>query len=166
MKKVLGKGKYLRLVREGRWEYVERVNTTGIVAIVGVTRGKELLLVEQERPAVKARVVELPAGLAGDLGAETLETAAQRELEEETGFTARRFERLGDFTSSAGLCTEIVTFFRARGLKRVGEGGGDASEDIDVHLVPLDRVAAWLKRKARDAIIDEKVYSGLWFAGR
>jgi len=160
----LGEGKYLRLVREGRWEYVQRVNATGIVLVVAVDDGK-LILVEQYRPAVGARVIDLPAGLAGDEGEEALETAAARELEEETGYRAERFERLCEFVPSPGLSAEVVTLFRAVGLERVGPGGGDSSEAIVVHQVPLGEVDAWVARMtAEGALIDAKLYAGLHFA--
>jgi len=126
-----------------------------------------LVAIEQFRPAVGAPVVDVPAGLAGDLGPEELETAAARELVEETGWEARRFHRLHDVTPSPGLCTEVVTFFRARGLKRTGAGGGDSSEDITVHAIPLERTARWLRAaERRGAMLDAKLFAGLYFAGR
>jgi ADP-ribose pyrophosphatase len=135
------------------------------VAIVAVTDARELVLVEQERPAVGGRVVELPAGLAGDEGEETLDEAARRELLEETGYVADRWERLGEATPSPGLCAEVVTFFRARGLKRGGRGGGDETEAITVHRMPIAAADAWLRaRTAEGLLIDEKVYVGLHFA--
>jgi len=165
-KEVLYAGRFMSMVRRGRWEYVERKRTTGIVAVVAVVRGA-LVAIEQFRPAVGAPVVDVPAGLAGDLGPEEMETAAARELVEETGWEARRFQRLYDVTPSPGLCTEVVTFFRARGLKRTGEGGGDASEDITVHAIPLDGTARWLRAaEKRGAMLDAKLRAGLYLAGR
>src|SRR3954469_4815650 len=85
------KGKFLRVMKIGRWEYAERVNAIAGVVIVAVTNDGNLLLTEQERLPVGKRVIELPAGLAGDLkGKETeeLALAARRELLEETGYEA------------------------------------------------------------------------------
>jgi len=165
--RVLGEGNYVRLARRGRWEYAERTNATGVVAVVAVTAADEMVLIEQPRPIVGRRVLDLPAGLAGDLGPrDTTARAARRELEEETGFRARRVERIGDIPSSPGMTNEIVTFFRARGLTRVSAGGGDASERIKVHVVPREDVAAFLARKiARGALVDVKLYAGLYLAG-
>ncbi|HVV52524.1 MAG TPA: NUDIX hydrolase, partial [Polyangia bacterium] len=88
--RVLARGRYLTFVDDGGWEYVVRANVTGVVVIVAVTDDQKLLLVEQWRPAVHNRVIELPAGLVGDVDPdETLATAAGRELVEETGFSAR-----------------------------------------------------------------------------
>lgn len=167
MEEILGEGRFLELVRDGQWEFVRRKNISGIVVIVAVTDARELVLVEQARPAVGGRVIELPAGLAGDQGEESLDEAARRELLEETGYLADRWERLGDATPSPGLCAEVVTFFRATGLKRGGPGGGDASEEIVVHRMPIAGADAWLRAKvAAGLLIDEKVYVGLHFANQ
>ena len=165
-KRVLWEGKYLKLVMRGHWEYVERRNVTGIVCIVALTDDGKLLLVEQYRPPVAARVVELPAGLVGDVPGEegeALEAAARRELLEETGYRAARMERLFDGAPSAGLCDEHITFFLATGLEKVGDGGGDDSEDIAVREVPLGGLLEYLRgRQAAGAIVDAKIFSPLY----
>jgi ADP-ribose pyrophosphatase len=163
---VLGAGRWLRLVKNDGWEFVERVRATGVVAIVAVTSLGELILTEQYRRSVDAAVIDLPAGLAGDgPGTEELVTAARRELEEETGFAARRFTLLAHAPTSPGLTTEIVSFFRAAGLKKIAAGGGIEGENIQVHSVKLDRADAWLRRRSRTgAKIDCKVFAGLHFA--
>lgn len=169
-REVLAEGKFTRLVREGGWEFVERTNVSGIVIIIALTEAGELLLVEQHRPPVGARVVELPAGLAGDIAGqenEALATAAERELLEETGYAARNLQLLTEGPLSAGLTTEIVTVFGARGAVKVGAGGGDHTEDIAVFPVPLANVPAWLEaRVASGSMVDPKVYAALWFAER
>lgn len=162
---ILAEGRHLRLVRAGSYEYCERKGITGIVAIVAVTAEDEIVLVEQERPPVGGRVLEIPAGLAGDGGPETLETAARRELLEETGYEAALWERLGEAPPSPGMTSEVLTFFRATGLSRAGAGGGDADEDIVVHLVPLAEIDLWLEaQRAAGLQVDLKLYAGLWFA--
>ena len=164
---VLFDGRHLRLVERDGWEYVERKTPTGIVAIVALTPGGGLLLVEQFRPAVGRTVVELPAGLAGDVPGhekEELSLAARRELIEETGYDAEGFDFLSEGPPSPGATSEVVTFFRARGLTRVGSGGGDATERILVHEVAPREVEAFLSEKERQgALVDPKVFIGLYF---
>ena len=166
MKEFLGEGKHVRLVRRKGWEFLERLRITGIVVVVGVTRKKEIVLVEQYREPVQATCIELPAGLAGDESTdEALEAAARREFEEETGYTGRSFVHLGDFTASPGAISEVQSFYRVRQIKKVGDGGGVDDENITVHLVPIDEAEKWLKAKAKKgALIDQKVWAGLYFA--
>ena len=160
-------GQHLQLVRAGKWEFVQRRNCTGIVVLVAVTAEGKLLLVEQFRPPVGCAVVELPAGLAGDVQGhedEQLATAARRELLEETGYEAAGMELLTAGPPSSGISDEVLTFLRATGLRRVGPGGGDRSEEIQVREVALDEVPAWLEqRRQAGALIDPKVYDGLYF---
>jgi len=168
MHEVLAEGRWIRLIRADGWEWAERTNASGIVVLVAITEAGELVLVEQFRKPVGRRVLELPAGLAGDLADqpdEALETAALRELEEETGFTAERVERLTEGPVSAGFTSEVVTFFRCSGLTRVGIGGGDESEDIVVHVVAMPDIPAFLADRAQQGVaIDPKVWAGMWFA--
>ena len=128
-------GKYIRAMKRGRWEYVSRTNATNAAVILAEHEGK-VILVEQYRVPLGARCLELPAGLVGDEEAHaTVESTAIKELEEETGFTCERVERLGDFHSSPGMVAESFTLVRAHGVRKVGEGGGTEHEDIEVHVV-------------------------------
>ena len=72
--RVVAKGRYLTFLDDDGWEYVTRPGVTGIVVIVAVTAGERLILVEQWRPAVHQRVIELPAGLVGDVEGQRAET--------------------------------------------------------------------------------------------
>jgi ADP-ribose pyrophosphatase len=163
--RVLGEGRFLRLVDVDGWEYAERTSVTGIVTIAAAVDGR-ILLVEQYRPPLRANVIELPAGLAGDVpdsADEELEAAARRELEEETGYRAANWERLFAGPLSAGMTTEVVTFFRATALERSGKGGGNGSERITVHEVPLAAARPWLAQQERAGkLVDPKVYVGLY----
>jgi ADP-ribose pyrophosphatase len=161
-------GKHIRLVKQGKWEFAQRKGVSGIVAILAVTDDLKLVLVEQFRMPVGKNVIELPAGLAGDVaGSETeeLATAAARELMEETGYEARDMTYLAVGVPSAGITDEVITLFRATGLRKTGEGKGDGSEQITLHEVPLAQVEQWLEQKVKEGhLIDLKVYSGLYFA--
>lgn len=169
-KTVMAAGRHLRLVHSGGWEWAERLRIGGIVAIVAATEDRKLILVEQFRRPIERMAIELPAGLAGDVPGEEgeeLAQAARRELLEETGYHADAMEPLIEGPTSAGLCSEIVTFFRARGLKKLHAGGGDASEEIRVHETPIDGIDHWLAERAREGrAVDPKIYAALHFLSR
>lgn len=161
--KTVWQGRFLETVVDGRWEYVRRTRGIGAAVILAVTDADEIVLVEQYRVPLGAHCLELPAGLVGDEhGGESFETAAARELEEETGFRAARIESLGAFSSSPGLTSETFTLVRAGGLSRVGAGGGTDGEDIAVHIVPLAGLAAFIaEKRAAGTVIDVRLLAAL-----
>ena len=151
-------GKYIRAMKRGQWEYVSRTNDIRAVAVLAEYDGK-MILIDQPRVATGGRCLELPAGLIGDQDANaTVESTAIKELEEETGFTADRIERLGDFHASPGMLSEGFTLVRAHGLRRIGKGGGDENEDIRVHLVPRAEIPRFVEAKRSEGFsIDVKL---------
>jgi ADP-ribose pyrophosphatase len=167
-REVLGTGKFLRLVRDGRWEIAERTNCQGAVAITAITDDRRLILTEQFRPAVKTAVIDVAAGLSGDgpdQRGEALLVSAQRELLEETGYQSKHWKHLDDCPSSPGLTNEVVTHFLATGCRQTQSGGGVDHEQIIVHAVPLRTIRRWLKARAAEGkLIDPKVYAALYFA--
>lgn len=156
--KVEWQGKYLSLLRRGRWEYVSRSGSIGAVVLIAEHDGK-VILIEQYRVPLGGRCLELPAGLVGDEDkSATIEETAVKELEEETGFTAERIERLGEFHSSPGLVAESFTLVRAHGVRRIGEGGGNDHEDIAVHLVPRADIPEFIASRRREGVaVDVKL---------
>src|SRR6476661_8402709 len=139
---IMCEGKFVRLLKRGKWEYDGKV-----------------ILVDQPRVGPDCRCVELPAGLVGDVDPDaTVESTAIKELEEETGFTAERVERLGDFYASPGMLSESFTLVRVHGVRKVGEGGGDENEDIVVHLVPRADIPNFLEQRRAEGLgIDAKL---------
>jgi ADP-ribose pyrophosphatase len=161
-KQIVHKGKFIQTVNNNGWEYVERISSTGVVEIIAVI-DECIILTEQYRIPVGKRVIELPAGLVGDIDhkEETLK-AANRELEEETGYRAGKIEIVGSGPSSPGLTSEIVTVAFAKDLEKVNDGGGDENEDIIVHKVKIEDVWDWSKSMENKGIlISPKVYMAL-----
>lgn len=162
-------GEYLNLRRRGHWEYASRTHPQ-VAVVIACTAGRELLLVEQYRAPIDTRALELPAGLVGDRPGDANEAvlaAAARELEEETGYRARRLREIMRCPTSAGMTDELAVFIEAVDPERVGPGGGDDSEDITVHAAPLDGIDAWLAdRHATSLAIDPKIFTALYWLTR
>ena len=157
-------GRFVNLVRDGRWEYCERVNDTAAAMIFALTEDGCVLLVEEYRPPIRKQSICFPAGLVGDEGAESAETAARRELLEETGYEAEHMRYLFEGPSSPGITSETIGFYLATGLRRVAPGGGVQGERIIVHEVPLESIETWLDtQRAQGKAIDPRIYTGLYF---
>ena len=163
----LYEGRWLTLRKRGRWEYAERNNPGGAVILLAVTPEDNVLFVEQYRVSILQNTIEMPAGLVGDEAGHLDESAllaAQRELEEETGYRCKRVEFIHEGPSSSGMSTEMIAFVRAWDLEKVGPGGGDESENIVVHEVPRKEAGAWLFARAAEGYsVDPKLFAGLWF---
>ena len=157
---IVWQGKFITTKVKGRWEYVSRARGIRAAVILAV-EGGDVILVEQHRVPLGRPCIELPAGLIGDHEGnedeDTLE-AANRELEEETGYRAGRLEVLGEFWSSPGMVTESFTLLRAHDLAHIGPGGGTEGENITVHRVPIATLPAFLdERRAQGDAIDVKL---------
>lgn len=163
-KKTLWRGNFLScvIVRysdsagvEREWEYIERVNCKGIVAIVPVI-DHDVLLIRQFRPPVNSYVIEFPAGL-NDKG-DSLLGAAERELLEETGYSAKDIIFLAEGPLSSGASGEILSVFLAKGLEFKGIGQRDETEDIEVMKLPIDGLYQTLEKfRSEGNYVDLKV---------
>ena len=166
----LYRGDFLALYRDGRWEYVGRVNACGAAFVLALTPNHEIVLVEQYRVPLQANCIELPAGIVGDAAGgadEPAAFAAMRELEEETGYTGDRAELLLRGPSSPSMSSEMIDLYLVRDARRVGPGGGapEEGEDITVHVVPLAETHGFLQAQAAAGKrIEPRLYAGLWFA--
>ena len=155
---VMWAGRFVRAMQRGKWEYASRANDITAVVVLAEYEGK-MILVDQPRVGPDCRCVELPAGLVGDDDPNaTVEATAIKELEEETGFTADRVERLGEFYASPGMLSESFTLVRAHGVRKIGKGGGDENEDINVHLVARADIPNFVEQKRAEGFgIDVKL---------
>ena len=162
---LLFEGEHLSFLRCRGWEYVEHRKAKQSVMVVAVTPEGSLVLADEFRPAIGARMICLPAGLVGDVEAEDPRVAARRELREETGYEAPALDFLGRGPGSAGASSEIISFFLARDARLAGEQAPEDRDLIRVHVVPLPDVLDWAReRENRDAFIDPKVWAGLYLA--
>jgi ADP-ribose pyrophosphatase len=165
MSKTIFQGNHVLVLDRDGWEFVERTRGKEAAVIFAETDDGCIVLVEQFRKPVNARVIDFPAGLIRDESlSEKPADTARRELEEETGFTCDRIELVATSPSSPGITSEIIRMYRATGLVRRGTGGGVHGEEITVHLVPLRGIEWWLKLKEGEGVlVDLKVWAGLYF---
>jgi ADP-ribose pyrophosphatase len=144
-----------------QFEIVESPAAAVVVPILPAEGGGEprVLLVEQERPPVGQRLLEVPAGLLND--AEAPADTARRELVEETGYAATTITPLTRFYPSPGIMTETLHLFMATDLARVASGPADPNEILRVVTLPLGEAIA-MARAGR--ILDGKTIVGLLLA--
>jgi ADP-ribose pyrophosphatase len=116
---------------------MEVIRHPGAAAIAAMTDHREILMLRQYRHAVGAYWWEIPAGTFN--GKEEPLVCAQRELAEETGYSARMWEPLGAVTPVPGYSDERIHLFLARELNQSAPHL-DFDEIIEVHPLPLDRV--------------------------
>ena len=114
----------------------EIVEHPGGVCVAALTENDELLFVEQFRYPYFELVLELPAGKL-EYGEDPFE-AGKRELKEETGATAEKYEDLGKLYPTPGYCGEIIHMYLARGLN-FGEQNLDSDEFLEVKKIPLKK---------------------------
>lgn len=122
----------------GRTAKREVVEHLGAVAVVAVDEQQRVAMIHQYRHPIGRRLLELPAGLLDVAGEEPVLTA-QRELVEEAGLRAARWETLVDVAASAGFTDETVRVFLARELTEVERPVLEDDEELDIvlHRVPL-----------------------------
>jgi ADP-ribose pyrophosphatase len=143
-----------------RREIVQHHGSIVILALDETTRPPRLLLERQYRHAAGARLWELPAGSL-EPGEQKL-AAAKRELKEETGYTAAKWERALFFYVSPGFLTESMAVFLARGLQK-GKAQPEADERIAVRFFPLPRA---VQMALRGKINDAKTLASIFWLDR
>lgn len=140
--------------REATREYVIH---PGAVMIVALLDDGRVVLERQYRYPVQAVMIEFPAGKL-DAGEASL-ACARRELQEETGYTAREWARAGVLHPVISYSTEFIDIWFARGLS-LGERQLDAGEFLDVFSAMPVELLAWC---ASGQVTDAKTLTGmLW----
>jgi len=143
--------------KQTRREIVEHRPCTAIVAL---DSDDNVLLVRQYRKAVEKMLLEIPAGCV-EAGEEPLE-CAKRELEEETGFSAARWQKLSVFYTSPGFCTEDMHVYLATEL-RPAKRAADDDENIELLRMPWSKIPGIIES---GEICDAKSIAGLLLALR
>ena len=128
----------------------EIIRHIGAVCVIPVTEKNEVIVERQYRYPIARVTTEIPAGKL-DSGEEDRLSAIQRELREETGFTAEEWVYLGDFYGAPAYSDERISMYMARKLHR-GDRHLDDDEFLDVFTVPLkDLVADVMAGRITDA---------------
>lgn len=141
------------------WEYAARTGSDGAVVIVAVVQRDtpEIILVKQFRPPIDNYAAEFPAGLI-DPG-ESIQAAATRELEEETGYFGDVVNVGPPIYSSPGLTDEFVSMVTID-VQGQTETRHEADETIEVFTLPLPSLQGALKRlQAEGCVVDAKLWS-------
>ncbi|CZR96544.1 MULTISPECIES: NUDIX hydrolase [unclassified Clostridioides] len=127
----------------------ELVEVGGAVGIVAVTDDNKIVLVKQFRKPIEKPIFEIPAGKLEKN--ESPKECAERELKEETGYSAKNIKLIHKFFTSAGFSNEIMFVYLATGLTP-GENNLDADEFLDVYEVELEEAYNMvLKNEIEDA---------------
>jgi 8-oxo-dGTP pyrophosphatase MutT (NUDIX family) len=142
----------------GRVAELEIAHHPGGAAVVAIDSRARVCLLRQFRHAAGGWLEELPAGKL-DGGEPPLECAV-RELAEEAGVRASRWQKLGEYFSSPGVLTEVIHVYLARDLEPV-DAAPEEHEVFEVHWVPLSEAVV---RAARGEVRDGKSIVGLLWA--
>lgn len=168
---VIASGKFVALKKldwiaaDGRahvWESAERVGAPGAVLIVArLAPSDRFILIRQYRPPARRPVLEFPAGLMEP--GESAETAAARELREETGYAASRLAVFPSAYTTPGLSDESVYMVFAEIDEHAPENAApetefDGSEHIETILVPRAELFSFYAEQCRSgAAFDSKL---------
>ncbi len=143
-------------VGEKGWHPYQIIRHPGGVAVLPLHDDGTVTLIRQLRPAVAEFLLELPAGRLSP--EEEPEACGRRELLEETGLTAERFDSLGFIHPTPGICDERIYLYLATGLTQ-GEAEQEPYEDIETLRLPYIQA---LELAKSGAITDSKTVVALF----
>ena len=137
---------------------LEVVRHPGASAVVPFSDKDHVVLIRQYRHAVGGFLYEIPAGKL-NRGERPLQ-CARRELEEETGYRARRFCKLGSIFTSPGFCDEVIHLYSATGLIKTQQNL-EPCEVLEIVEIPLKKIKGMIQG---GRIQDAKSIVGLMLA--
>jgi ADP-ribose pyrophosphatase len=163
-RRTIHKGKVYELISEnitlenGVTTDTEFIHHPGATAIVPMLDETQIILINQYRHALRKFIWEIPAGTRDPH--ETVLTCAQRELIEETGYSAEKWIELAEITPVPGYSDERISLFLATDMK-AAQQNLDKDEMLNVHIVSFDEALDMIQRVE---IRDSKTISGLFLA--
>jgi 8-oxo-dGTP pyrophosphatase MutT (NUDIX family) len=168
-RQILGGGRWIQLEnlawvqRNGQihhWEAVTRQGAGACVLVIATLKSNgSLILVRQYRPALDKICLEFPAGLVDE--GESFETAALRELREETGYTGEILQVISPRAVSSGLTSESIAMVRMVVDDKSSENLNpqpqlEESEDLETLILPREAWATWLQ-PPQEVAVDAKL---------
>ncbi len=124
------------------------------VNIIGLTKEKQVVLIEQFRHGTEEIILEIPGGMIDD--GEEPEAAAKRELLEETGYSSDKFIYLGKSHPNPAIQDNLIHHFLAVDCEKTGETSFDEHESVVTKLAAFDEIPNLIK--------DEKITHSLVIA--
>lgn len=141
--KIFDVEKHVVSLPNGNTSVRELVYHNGAVAVLVIDESDKIVMVEQYRKAFESMSLEIPAGKL-EKGEEPV-SSAERELAEETGYTAESLEKIFSFYGAPGFCSERVDVFVAKGLS-AGEMNLDEDEFLNVKRFSFEEAVDLLER--------------------
>lgn len=141
--KIFDVEKHVVSLPNGNTSVRELVYHNGAVAVLVIDESDKIVMVEQYRKAFESISLEIPAGKL-EKGEEPV-SSAERELAEETGYTAESLEKIFSFYGAPGFCSERVDVFVAKGLS-AGEMNLDEDEFLNVKRYSFEEAVDLLDR--------------------
>ena len=139
----------------------EVIRHVGAVGVIPITDDGKVIIEKQFRYPLNRIVTEIPAGKLDSFTEDRL-SAAKRELEEETGYTAAEWIPLGDYIPTCAYCDERITLYLAKGLQP-GQRHLDEDEFLNFEAVPLEKL---VEQVMNGAITDGKTQVAILKAAR